>query len=152
MSQKERLTHDPGGRVTFRLKDGVLGTAQFGGPKEEYRYSLTRTWDAKKPYAMWVLMNPSTARAKVDDPTVAKCQRFARAWEIYGGIKVANTFAYRCTKRKQLLEVTDPVGPDNDASIIEMAKNSEIVIFAYGKPHKNAARTLATANLASDGR
>jgi len=133
---REKMTHDPGGKMTFRLKDGVVGTAQFGGPKEEYRYRLTRTWDAKKPYAMWVLMNPSTATAKKDDPTVAKCRRFAEAWG-YGGIAVANTFAYRCTDQKRLLEVTDPVGPENDAHIIEMAKNASIVVFAYGKPHRS---------------
>jgi hypothetical protein len=126
------MTHDPGGKVTIPLKDGVVGTAHFGGPKKEYRYSLTRTWDATKPHAMWVLMNPSTATATKDDRTIAKCRRFAEAWG-YGGIVVANTFAYRCTKQKQLLKVTDRIGPENDAH----AKNAAIVVFAYGKPHKS---------------
>jgi hypothetical protein len=38
--------------------------------------------------------------------------------------------------QKRLLEAADPIGPDNDAHIIEMAKNAGIVVFAYGKRHK----------------
>jgi hypothetical protein len=50
---------------------------------------------------------------------------------------VANTFAYRCTDQRGLIKVDDPVGPENDEHIIQMAKDAVIVIFAYGKPkHK----------------
>lgn len=35
-----------------------------------------------------------------------------------------------------MLEVADPIGPDNNRHIIELAKKAAIVIFAYGKPHK----------------
>jgi hypothetical protein len=84
----------------------------------------------------FVLMNPSEATPDIDDPTVAKCCRFAMAWE-YGGIVVANTFAFRCTDQKRLLEIPDPIGPDNDKHIIEMAKKTGIVVFAYGEPHKS---------------
>lgn len=130
------MTHDPGGKVSFSFKGGIKGAAEWGGSKKEYRYSLTRTWDPTKPYVMWVLMNPSTATETEDDRTIAKCCRFAEAWGLYGGIMVANTFAYRCTDQKRLLEAVDPIGPDNDAHIIEMAKNAGIVVFAYGKPHR----------------
>ena len=51
----------PGGRIRHTLKAGVTGNAVFGGSNEEYRYRLSRTWDAKKPFALFVLMNPSTA-------------------------------------------------------------------------------------------
>ena len=132
----KKITHDPGGKMTFALKDGVMGTAQFGGSKDEFRYRLTRIWDENQPYALFVLMNPSTATPTKDDPTIAKCCRFAKAWG-YGGIAVANTFAYRCTDQKRLLEVADPIGPDNNRHIIELAKKAAIVIFAYGKPHKS---------------
>jgi hypothetical protein len=82
-------------------------------------------------------MNPSTADPVRDDPTVAKCCKFAKAWG-YGGIVVANTFAYRCTDQDGLIKVSDPIGPDNDKHIVEMAKGANIVVFAYGKPkHKN---------------
>lgn len=128
--------HDPGGKVRIKLPDGTTGTAVFGGKNQEYRYRLMRTWDAAKPHAMFVMMNPSTADPFVDDSTVAKCGRFARAWD-YGGIYVGNTFAYRATDKKRLRLVSDPIGPENDAHLIAMAKEAAIVIFAYGQPgHK----------------
>lgn len=130
---KLKPAHDPGGKVRRTLKAGVTGNAVFGGANEEYRYRLSRTWDAKKPSALFVLMNPSTADPICDDPTVAKCCKFAKAWG-YGGIVVANTFAYRCTDQRGLIKVDDPVGPENDEHIIQMAKDAAIVIFAYGKP------------------
>jgi hypothetical protein len=125
--------HDPGGKVRLALKHDVKSSAVFGGRSKEYRYRLTRTWDAEKPHAMFVMMNPSTADPLVDDPTVAKCGRFARAWG-YGGIYVGNTFAYRATDQARLLQIADPVGPENDQHLVEMAKVAVMVIFAYGKP------------------
>jgi hypothetical protein len=132
--------HDPGGKVKLALKAGIKGTAKFGGQNQEYRYSLTRTWEESKPNALFVLMNPSEATPDIDDPTVAKCCRFAQAWG-YGGIVVANTFAYRCTDQKRLLEVPDPIGPDNDQHIVEMAKKAAVVVFAYGKPKHKQLRS-----------
>ena len=137
-------THDPGGKTRIPLKAGVNGTATFGGEKDEYRYRLTRTWDTAKPYVLFVLMNPSTADPNSDDPTVAKCCRFAKSWG-YGGIVVANTFAYRCTDQKRLTETGDPIGPDNDKHIIELAKESAIVVFAYGKPGQKSLRSRGPA-------
>ena len=131
--------HDPGGKIRLALRVGVRGKAVFGGPSDCYRYRLSRTWDEKKPHAMFVMMNPSTADPLVDDPTVAKCGRFARAWG-YGGIYVGNTFAYRATNKKHLRVVADPIGPGNDKHLVAMAKASHIVVFAYGQP---GHRTLA---------
>ena len=125
--------HDPGGKVRLALSVGVKGKAVFGGPSDCYRYRLSRTWDKKKPHAMFVMMNASTADPLVDDPTVAKCGRFAHAWG-YGGIYVGNTFAYRATDKKHLRLVADPIGPDNDQHLVAMAKASHIVVFAYGQP------------------
>src|ERR1700733_12285555 len=131
--------HDPGGKVRLALKHDVKSSAVFGGRSKEYRYRLTRTWDAEKPHAMFVMMNPSTADPLVDDPTVAKCGRFARAWG-YGGIYVGNTFAYRATDQKHLRLVADPIGPDNDKHLVAMAKASHLVVFAYGQPgHRSLA-------------
>jgi hypothetical protein len=125
--------HDPGGKVRLALTLDVKSSAVFGDPADCYRYRLQRTWDETKPHVMFVMMNPSTADPLVDDPTVAKCGRFARAWG-YGGIFVGNTFAYRATDQKRLMQVDDPIGPDNDAHIIEMAQLASVVVFAYGQP------------------
>ena len=132
---KSNPAHDTGGKVKLALKAGITGTAEWGGKNKEYRYRLTRTWDSAKPFALFVLMNPSIADENTDDRTIAKCCRLACAWG-YGGIFVANTFAYRHTYQKRLIEeVSYLIGPDNDRHIVKMAKEAAIVVFAYGKPH-----------------
>src|ERR1700761_5748706 len=67
----------------------------------------------------------------------------------YGGVYDAgNTLAYRTTDQKRLMQVPDPIGPDNDAHLIKMAKEAA-VIFVYGQPcHKTfQAPSLALARL-----
>lgn len=98
--------------------------------------------------AMWVMMNPSYADHEVNDRTVAKCERLARAWG-YGGIYVGNTFAYRATDKKRLRLIADPVGPDNNKYLLAMAKKAAIVIFANGQPghHTLTPRGIAVAQL-----
>jgi hypothetical protein len=127
--------HDPGGKVRLAISPDVkISTAVFGGPNKCYRYQLKRTWDETKPHAMFIMMNPSTADLKVNDPSVAKCERFAKTWGGYGGIYVGNTFAYRATDKKRLRGILDPVGPENDKHLIAMAKLAGKVIFANGQP------------------
>ena len=107
---EDQKQHDPGGKVRLALSADVKSWADFGGDNKEYRYTLKRVWDASLGSVLFVMMNPSTADPYVDDPTVAKCQRYARAWG-YGTLLVGNTFAYRATNQKDLLRVADPVGP-----------------------------------------
>lgn len=77
-----------------------------------YRYLLWRTWDYAAPSILWVMLNPSTADALTDDPTIRRCMGFAKR-EGCGGIKVVNLYALRATKPTHLLDVPDPGGPDN---------------------------------------
>lgn len=128
--------HDPGGRVRRALAADVEGYALFGGVRKEYRYVLRRAWNEKLPATMFVMMNPSVADIDADDPTVARCQTFARMWGS-GCLYVVNTFAYRATDQSQLLAVPDPVGPENDRHILAMAKRSKTIVVAYGQPHKS---------------
>lgn len=82
-----------------------------------YRYRLWRLWDELTPVMVWVMLNPSTADADVDDPTIRKCIGFAKAHH-FGGIIVVNLFAWRATDPKELPKVPDPIGPDNDRHIL----------------------------------
>lgn len=77
-----------------------------------YRYELTRAWG---PGAMveFIMLNPSTADATANDPTIRRCMSFARLWG-YDGILVRNLYAYRATDPKELTRAKDPFGPDND--------------------------------------
>jgi hypothetical protein len=83
-----------------------------------YRYSLTRRW-SDRPRDIWIMLNPSTADADVDDNTIRRCMGFSRKFGA-GGIAVVNLFAYRATIPEQLRsEGIDPVGPENDARIVQ---------------------------------
>jgi hypothetical protein len=61
----------------------------------------------------FIMLNPSTADAEADDPTIRRCIQFAKR-ENCGSIMVANLFALRSTNPENLFGTEDPVGPEND--------------------------------------
>lgn len=81
-----------------------------------YRYLLWRRWDMTKPRAVFIMLNPSTADANVDDPTIRKCCGFARRWNM-GGLRVVNLFAYRATVPADMWNADDPIGDEFDQHI-----------------------------------
>lgn len=94
-----------------------------------YRYRLWRVWDTKLPTVTWIMLNPSTADGKEDDPTIRRSIGFAEDWGC-GGIEVVNLFAYRSTDPKRLLQVPDPVGRENNDYIISSPK--DLTVAAWG--------------------
>lgn len=115
-----------------------------------YRYTLTRQWNGKKGYCMFLMLNPSTADEYKNDATVERCERYARGWG-YGGLLVGNIFAYRATERKDMTAYTgDPIGEDNDNNIINMAKRSEIVVCAWGIDGAHMDRSRQVLQLLKD--
>lgn len=98
---------------------------------ELYRYSLTRVWNAEGARAMFVMLNPSTATEVQNDPTVERCERRARALG-FGAFRVTNIFAWRDTDPRAMRAAPDPVGPENDAAILEGAAWAGHVVAAWG--------------------
>ena len=100
-----------------------------------YRYTLVRLWDKDKPYLPFVMLNPSTADATKDDPTIRRCISFAQR-EGAGGIVVVNLYAFRSTDPKVLRTVPEPVGPLNKTAIFDAATTAAEagmpVICAWG--------------------
>lgn len=117
MSGTERLRDDRNGAVIS--DDG------------QYRYRLWRTWDVAKPTVAFVMLNPSTADATEDDPTIRRCIGYAREWG-YGRLVVGNLFAVRETDPANLYDYFDPVGPENDRHLQEIAEEAEKMIAAWG--------------------
>lgn len=103
-------------RATPDLFDVDGGRGAIISPDGRYRYRLWRLWDSLAPVMVWIMLNPSTADASVDDPTIRKCIGFAKA-NGHGGIIVVNLFAWRATDPKELPRATDPIGPENDDHI-----------------------------------
>ena len=97
----------------------------------KYRYVLWRKWDTSKPYALFIGLNPSTADEIEDDPTINRCINYARDWG-YGGLYMANLFAFRATNPDDMMSASDPVGPDNDSWIKKLSHDASIVIAAWG--------------------
>lgn len=107
-----------------------------------YRYLLWRIWDNSRSRVAFVMLNPSTADAVYDDPTIRKCIGFADRWG-YGGILVANLYAWRATDPRKLRQVPDPVGIANDTAIRTAVTSSKGVVVAWGRhARKERAREV----------
>jgi hypothetical protein len=116
------------------LLDGtgeVLRTADLS-PDGRYRYRLTRMWDGGARLVNWIMLNPSTADATQDDPTIRRCIGFAKQWG-YDGIIVTNLYAFRAADPRELFRASEPVGGAvNYERILGAAQAAELVVAAWG--------------------
>lgn len=110
-------------------RDAVISTCGI------YRYSLTRTWDTDLKSLCIIGLNPSTADAFKDDPTIRRCIGFGQRWG-YGSLVMVNLFAYRATDPTELLRAKDRgldiIGEMNDEAIVDAASACSLTICAWG--------------------
>lgn len=100
-----------------------------------YRYALGRSWHGSifSPRVVcFVLHNPSTADHANDDPTLRRCEAFAKR-EGYDQIVLVNRFAYRATDKAILLDAHDAVGGLNSEVVPIAFSAADTVVFAWGK-------------------
>lgn len=109
-----------------------------------YRYKLWRWWGNARP-ALFVMLNPSTADAERDDPTIRRCQGFAERWG-YGGLEVVNLFAYRSTTPLRTIG-EGAIGPLNDAMIVKAAMSAGVIVAAWGNRGGALGRDKAVLDL-----
>ena len=135
----ENLSLIPAGTASFS-EDGV------------YRYELTRSLGrgrgggADRTVAVCML-NPSTADASVNDPTV----RRVTMWSGKAGytmLVVLNAFAYRATDPKAMMSAEDPIGPENDSYLGLWFSRADTLIFAWGVHCAHLQRNLAVLEIA----
>lgn len=101
------------------ITDEMQG-ATFGGGKsvrrigksselveiDDHRYTLWRRFKDGAPISRMVAfigLNPSTATPEKLDPTVSKCEHWAKAWG-FDGFVMLNLFSYRATEPKEMVE------------------------------------------------
>lgn len=121
--------------MTSIYKDAVLSEDGV------YRYELYRRWaDSTRP-VLWVMLNPSTADAEIDDPTIRRIIGFSQSWGFQAAI-VCNLFALRATNPQALRTHSDPVGPDNDDHLMRAVCASDRIVVAWG------AHTFASSRAA----
>lgn len=120
--------------------NGIAGSAEISACGR-YRYELRRTWDTRLRPVSFVMLNPSTADAAEDDPTIRRCIGFARSWG-FGELRVYNLFALRAKDPRALADAAEyatkrgrydegPVGPDNDTWLVK-ACECRMVVCAWG--------------------
>lgn len=112
---------------------GMTGGDHFSADMV-YRYLLTRQWGEalEGKTVNFIGLNPSTATATVDDPTVRRCIGFARSWNAQR-LVVTNIFAFRSTDPRRLRAHTvDPVGDENDRHLLEQARAADLVVACWG--------------------
>lgn len=99
-----------------------------------FRYRLGRRW-ASGPAMLFIMLNPSTADAYVDDPTIRKCIGFAER-NGADAIEVVNLFAFRATDPKALAHAGWPAGPENDGHVAsatkEVHEDGGKIVLAWG--------------------
>jgi hypothetical protein len=111
-------------------------------PCQAYRYTLWRQWDMfNHSYLLCIGLNPSTADAQQDDPTIRRCIDFAKRWG-YGALCMVNLFAYRSSDPRALYAVAFPVGPDNDTYIELLSRDADCILAAWG--HHGSYRQRGT--------
>lgn len=105
-------------------------TAIVSGDKL-YRYHLYREWDRRRAGICWVMLNPSTADALVDDATIRKIVGFSDRWG-YGSMHVVNVFGLRARNPRKLIDAPDAIGPENATAIEHTIQRVATVIAAWG--------------------
>jgi len=117
--------------ITRSHTKGDAESIAIYSPCERYRYALTRVWAPAGKRALFIMLNPSTATEVQNDPTVERCERRARALG-FGAFRVLNIFAWRDTDPRHMRAAADPVGPANDATIIDSLPWADQVVCAWG--------------------
>jgi len=90
-----------------------IGNGAELSPCGQYRYVLWRDTGTGEGSVVFIMLNPSTADATTDDPTIRRCLGFARHWG-YRTLVVVNLFALRATNPRMLLTHTQRIGRLND--------------------------------------
>ncbi|MEL6329862.1 MAG: DUF1643 domain-containing protein [Planctomycetota bacterium] len=108
----------------------MRGTASFSRCRR-FRTTLTRVWDDALPTLGWVILNPSTADARSDDPTIRRCVRFG-VDNAFGSIVVENLFTLRATDPRELARDAAPVGPRADCALRRLAGRTDTIVLAWG--------------------
>ena len=105
-----------------------------------WRYLLWRRWDASRPAANFLMLNPSTADEVRLDPSCTRARNYAERWG-YGALIVTNLFGWRATDPDEMKRARDPVGRGNDAAILRAAREAAIVVCAWGNHGAHLGRS-----------
>lgn len=110
--------------------------ARFSANRQ-HRYMLWRTWDLETSQrAVFVGLNPSRANEQTDDPTLRRCQSFARDWTgrwRCGGLFVVNLYSFCSPSPAELFSTGGKTSPTNKRWLSELCcQTDRLVIGMWG--------------------
>lgn len=124
------------------IRDAILS------PCRRYRYTLGRRWGQREGGVTWIMLNPSTADAETDDPTIRRCMAFTQRFG-FDAMVVVNLFAYRATDPREIVELgggEESQGPENGMYVHQACRQGKLLIAAWGslrEPLRAAARIFS---------
>ncbi len=126
------------------IAGGIASQAVYS-PCLTFRHALHRRW-GEGAVMGWVMLNPSTATEAEDDPTIARCAARARAMG-FGGIAIANLFAFRATDPRDLKRAGDPLGAEADAALVQAVEGAALLVCGWGNHGAHRGRDAQVAAL-----
>ena len=116
--------------ATCKIGELIIRNAELSADGK-YRWWLRRTFEDGKGVVCFIMLNPSTADANIDDPTIRQCMGFAHRWG-YRTLSVRNLFPYRAANPRKLLTACDPIGSDRGNNELAAGFTAELVVAAWG--------------------
>ena len=107
----------------------MIRRAEFSIDKKE-RYSLKREWDKSKNKILYIMLNPSLADDKNDDPTIRRLINFTKKFNS-GGFLVGNIFTTITTNPKEL-DKSKGISDKNFEELIKLINKVDQIVYAWG--------------------
>lgn len=98
------------------------------------------------PFVLFIGLNPSKADETHNDPTITRCINYARDWG-YGGVWVANLFAFCATHPEDLKQADKPVGRGNNQHLLRLTTRAGLTVAAWGNDGAHLGRSTAVRKL-----
>ncbi|HDC8882456.1 TPA: DUF1643 domain-containing protein [Escherichia coli] len=65
----------------------------------------------------------------------------------YGGVYMANLFAFVHTDRFEMMKAVDPIGADNDRHLLQLIDGAGLIVAAWGNEGRHLKRSTAVRQL-----
>jgi hypothetical protein len=96
----------------------------------------------------WIGLNPSIANETQLDPTLRRIRAFSAAWG-YNGFIMTNLFGLVSSDPGRLYAEADPIGSENDQSILKAVKETGKIIAAWGVVSRHQGRCAEVLRILS---
>ena len=107
----------------------MIREAKFCEAKKN-RYFLKREWDSSKGLLLYIMLNPSMADDKNDDPTIRRLINFTKKFN-YGGFLVGNIFT-KITPNSKEVDKSRGMTNKNFKEVLKLINKVDQIVYAWG--------------------